>query len=140
MDVLDALNRLSFDIIGITAFEHDFAALPDMRHESFPYDWDARRALPAAEEGAGKDAEHVPGEGGRVYEEYDEMFGPHDGRSGIRGMLHVLFPIMDTWFVRTPVVPSSSLLPTNVFLGYSPRKTRNAFAGGWTTSMTSPPA
>lgn len=102
MDVLDSLNRLSFDIIGITAFEHDFNALPDMRYESIAYDWETKKAvLPTG--GAVKTAEHgTPSEGGRIYEEYDEMFGPHDGRAGIRGMLHVVFPILDKWFVSTP--------------------------------------
>jgi hypothetical protein len=100
MDVLDSLNRLSFDIIGITAFEHDFNALPDMRYESIAYDWETKKALPT--DGAVKTAGHgTPSEGGRIYEEYDEMFGPHDGRAGIRGMLHVLFPILDKWFVST---------------------------------------
>lgn len=120
MDVLDSLNRLSFDIIGITAFEHDFNALPDMRHESFLYDWDGKRALPCVGEEA-KKGHAETGEGGRIYEEYDEMFGPHDGRSGMRGMLHVMFPILDKWFVRIPILlpsfPTSAHHPFYVAYG-----------------------
>lgn len=100
MDILDSLNRLSFDIIGITAFEHDFNALPDMRYDSISYDWETKKALPS--DGAAKTGRGKPSEGGRTYEEYDEMFGPHDGRAGTRGMLHVVFPILDKWFVSDP--------------------------------------
>lgn len=99
MDVLDSLNRLSFDIIGITAFEHDFNALPDMRYESIPVDWETKKPVAGQDEMPAPLTHHKPSEGGRIYEEYDEMFGPHDGRSGIRGMLHVVFPILDKWLV-----------------------------------------
>lgn len=131
MDVLDSLNRLSFDIIGITAFEHDFNALPDMRYESIAYDWEMKKALPTG--GAVKTAGHgTPSEGGRIYEEYDEMFGPHDGRAGIRGMLHVVFPILDKWFVSTSesiITSLRHLTPLPVpSLFTSLRKTQNASA------------
>ena len=68
MDVLDGLNRLSFDIIGLTAFDHAFDALHGIEGEMFPTSW------PGEEEEEGKDeipegsAGEAPGESfGSIY-------------------------------------------------------------------------
>jgi cytochrome P450 len=39
MDVLDGLNRLSFDIIGLTAFDHAFDALHGIEGKMHPTSW-----------------------------------------------------------------------------------------------------
>jgi hypothetical protein len=37
------------------------------------------------------------------------MFGPHEGFAGLRGTLHIIFPILDKWIVSVPHIRLSPL-------------------------------
>ncbi|KAG7571432.1 hypothetical protein FFLO_00615 [Filobasidium floriforme] len=121
MDVLDGLNRLSFDIIGLTAFDHAFDALHGIEGKMHPTSWPGEEQVENGSEEPGQRA-HIDfdlqsakaraaahhrqtqvthavqkghGEGSRIYEAYDRMFDVCVGRTGLRGMLSVMIPGLD---------------------------------------------
>ena len=103
MDVLDGLNRLSFDIIGLTAFDHSFDALRGMKGKGFVVPWPGSEGEATQNPSAAGHAQAQPaqsieedhGEGSRIYEAYDRMFDVCEGRTGLRGMLSVMWPALD---------------------------------------------
>jgi cytochrome P450 len=110
MDVLDGLNRLSFDIIGLTAFDHSFDALRGMKGKGFVVPWpgsegEEKQHPAAATREQVKPAQSIEedhGEGSRIYEAYDRMFDVCEGRTGLRGMLSVMWPALDKIWVSRP--------------------------------------
>ena len=110
MDVLDGLNRLSFDIIGLTAFDHSFDALRGMNGKGFVVHWPGSEGdeKKATTEGTRQQTqttqatEEDHGEGSRIYEAYDRMFDVCAGRTGLRGMLSVMLPSLDKIWVSRP--------------------------------------
>lgn len=151
MDVLDGLNRLSFDIIGLTAFDHPFDALHGMEGKLYPVKWlEHDGAAAAGTRGAAhvekqsefdldpqqakvKDAashrqaqiqqsvQKGHGEGSRIYEAYDRMFDVCMGRTDLRGMLSVMFPVLDKLFVsrKMPDYTTHSPFPRSLTNKYA---------------------
>jgi hypothetical protein len=54
MDVLDGLNRLSFDIIGLTAFDHAFDALHGIEGKMHPTSWPGEEQVENGSEESGQ--------------------------------------------------------------------------------------
>lgn len=160
MDVLDGLNRLSFDIIGLTAFDHAFDALHGIEGKMYPASWPGEEQASGAEgEEKGRSRKHRAqqkevepadlepsflatlavrieadlqttkiaaaalhrqaqvthsiqkghGEGSRIYEAYDRMFDVCAGRTGVRGMLSVMWPGLDKIWVSDLLLRTSGV-------------------------------